>query len=201
MTAAGRRQPGHGRRAWSERASSIGSTGTRAACSWSPARTPPRSALQAQLKARRVHKRYLALVERLGDGAGRPDRGTHRSRPAGPAADGHRARRSGGHHRLPRPGAVRASGRSWSSSSSPAGRTRSGSTCRPSAIRWRATRCTPRARPVAGRRASSGCSCTRGGWSSRRRRAAGSSAPSRRCRRRSESVLERLRSDEAGVRA
>ena len=102
------------------------------------------ASLQAQLKARRVKKTYLALVAGSRRRAGRPHRGAHRPRSAAPHADGRRARRARRHHRLPRPRAVRAAGRCWSSTWSPAAPTRSASTSRRSATRSPATRSTRR---------------------------------------------------------
>ena len=58
------------------------------------------AALMAQLKARRVKKTYLALVQGAA-GRGRPDRGAHRPRPAPLFADGRDRRRPSVRHRLP----------------------------------------------------------------------------------------------------
>ena len=102
--------------------------------------------LMAQLKARRVKKTYLALVARRGRRGGRPDRGADRPRPEAPDADGASSPTAG----RPRPATGSASGsragRSSSSTSSPAGRTRSASISRRSATRSRATRSTGRGR-------------------------------------------------------
>ena len=151
------------------------------------------ASLQAQLKARRVRKTYLALVQ--GSVAARvgPDRGAHRARPQGPQADGRRARRPAGRHGLPRPRAVRATGRCSSWTSSPAGPTRSASTSRPSATPSRATRCTAPGRRARARTAWSACSSTPGGWSSCRRRRPSWSGSRRRCPAALEAVLEGLR--------
>ena len=63
--------------------------------------------VMAQLKARRVRKTYLALVQGVGGGRRRTDRGADRPRPEAPHADGRRAGRAAVRHRLPRPRAVR----------------------------------------------------------------------------------------------
>ena len=127
--------------------------------------------LMAQLKARRIKKTYLALVlgEVVGGRSGRieapigrdPKHRTRMAVVAGrPAVD----------DRLPRPRAVRAAGRCSSSTSSPAGPTRSGSISRRSATRSPATRSTaPGRREPRARTGSSGCSSTPGGSSSPRR--------------------------------
>ena len=65
------------------------------------------ASLMAQLKARRVKKTYLALVQGSVSARGRPDRGADRARPEAPDADGGRARRPAVDDRLPRPRAVR----------------------------------------------------------------------------------------------
>ena len=122
------------RRRRAGRASSIASTATRAACSWSPRHDAAQASLMAQLKARRVKKTYLALVQGS-VAASRPDRGADRARPEAPDADGGRPRRPAVDHRLPGPRAVRRAGRCSSSTWSPAGPTRSASTSTPSATR------------------------------------------------------------------
>ena len=101
--------------------------------------------LQAQLKARRVRKTYLGLVGGVVDAQLGPHREAHRSRPAQPPAHGRDRRRAAGRDRLPRARALRAAGRSWSSTWSPVAPTRSGSTWRPSATPSPATRSTRRA--------------------------------------------------------
>ena len=110
------------------------------------------ASLMAQLKARRVKKTYLALVQgsvaanagRIEAPIGRDPK--HRTRmavvPDGrPSVTGYRVR-----ERFP-------AGRSSSSTWSPAGRTRSGSISRRSATRSPATRSTAPGRRGAGRRA------------------------------------------------
>ena len=61
----------------------------------------------AQLKARRIKKTYLALVQGNVCGGRRPDRGADRARPQAADADGRRRRWPAVDHRLPRPGALR----------------------------------------------------------------------------------------------
>ena len=112
----GRRRPGHGRPAWSGRASSIGSTATRAACSWSPAPTPPRPRSRRSSRRAASTRRYLALV----GGVGRrpqvgPHRGAHRPRPAPPQRMAVVPDGPAGGDRLPGARAVRAAGRCSSS--------------------------------------------------------------------------------------
>ena len=104
------------------------------------------ASLMAQLKARRVKKTYLALVQGSVSAARRPDRGADRARPEAPDADGRRARRAA--RRSPATACASGSpaGRCSSSTSSPAGPTRSASTSRRSATRSPATRSTARAR-------------------------------------------------------
>ena len=92
------------------------------------------ASLMAQLKARRVRKTYLALVQGSVVGGGRADRGADRPRPEAPDPDGGRPGRPAVHDRLPRPRAVRTAGPCSSSISSPAGPTRSASTSTRSAI-------------------------------------------------------------------
>ena len=154
-------------------------------------------ALQAQLKARRVHKRYLALVSgsvtaqvgRIEAPIGRDPRDRLRVAivPDGKEAiTGYRVRErfalldaagARAHHRPdppdPGPPVVHRPSRRG----------------RPAVLHG--------CRPPAARRASSGCSCTPGVWSWRRLRGTVSSVPSRPCRAALESVLERLRRDEA----
>ena len=128
---------------------------------------------QALPRARRGH----------GGRAGGTHRGAHRARPARPAAHGRSCRTGASPSRCTASGSGSRRGPCWRWTWSPDARTRSACISRPSATPSRATRCTRRARRAAVRTASVGCSCTRGGWSSRRRRVTGSSAPRRRCRR------------------
>ena len=138
-----------------------------------PADRRPHDAAQAsvmaQLKARRVRKTYLALVQ----GRSRPPwAGSRRRSGATPrTANGWPSCRTAGR---PRPDTASASGsragRCSSSISSPVARTRSGSTSRPSATPSRATRCTGPGRRARGRTGWSACSSTPGGWSSCRPR-------------------------------
>ena len=115
------------------------------------AQRPCPAALMAQLKARRVKKTYLALVH----GAAAAEVGRIEA-PIGrdPRQFSRMAVVAGGRlgDRLPRPRAAAAAGRCSRSTSSPAGRTRSASTWRRSAIRSPATRSTRPARRGADRR-------------------------------------------------
>ena len=158
------------------------------------------ASLMAQLKARRVRKTYLALVQgsvsaavgRIEAPIGRDPkdrkrmavvtdgrRGRRRATGSASGSRGWTLPRAGPHHRADPPDPRPPDG------PRPSGR--------------RATRSTGPARRAGVRTASSGCSSTRGGWSSCRRRAPSSSAPRRRCRPRSRSVLEGLRAGEASA--
>lgn len=120
--------------------------------------------LQAQLKARRISKRYLALVAgavtaqlgRIEAPIGRDPK--HRQRMA-VVPDG-RASITG--YR------VRERFREWTlvECDLVTGRTHQiGCTSRPSGTRWLGTRCMPRATPARAPMGWSDCSCMRGGWS------------------------------------
>ena len=100
------------------------------------------TSLMAQLKARRVKKTYLALVQGSVAAASRTHRGADRARPEAPHADGRRPRRAPVGHRLPGPRAVRGLDAPRARPRDRAGRTRSGSTSTRSATRSPATPCT-----------------------------------------------------------
>ena len=155
------------RRASRGRASSIASTATRAACSSSPATTRPRPALMAQLKARRVAQDVPGARPGLGGGRGRADRGADRPRPEGPRSGWPSSRTAG---RSITGYRVRERFAGWTllELDLVTGRTHQIRVHldRASATRSRATRCTGRGRRARARTASSGCSSTRGGWSS-----------------------------------
>ncbi len=137
---------GGGRRRAPARASCTVSTAAPPACWWWPGRPTPTSSLVAQLRDRRVSRRYQALV--LGRGGRRircgrrPHRALGELRPTRMAVSrkGRTARtryRGGAAVQPPGRGHLARRGRS-----TPAGPTRSGSIWRPSAIRWSGTRST-----------------------------------------------------------
>ena len=141
------------------------------------------ASVMAQLKARRVRKTYVALVQGSVAASVGPDRGARSGATRRTASAWRWCPTAGRPSPATASGSGSPAGRCSSWTWSPGGRTRSASTSRRSATRSPATRSTARGPRGGARTASSGCSCTRGGWSSSPRRRRGWCGWRRRCPR------------------